>query len=472
MYENQYYNVKPSEQFYEQSVNVAPPQTTDTVSITTTGVLSPNTSNISNSNVTTQYPNNYANYYDPQYNAYASSGYNAYAYTPYYANSFNNGYQYQDKFYNANSNFQQFSSDPQSQAKPASPGPNSQYANINSGTDLTPEKQNDSGIDVISPQLASVSANNVYESHSYTQLQQQNQVYMTPKVEETRVLAPPTSSITSSITETTDESIDDDEDSDSDDESDEFESSKENLNEKCSEISSKASGKSKNGGSSSLSNQKSGTPTKPPKPYLEIIADAVLSSKVKMMQLHEIYHYMENKYEYFFKNVNKSWRNSVRHNLSLNECFVKAGRGSNGKGNYWKIHPLCEKEFIRGCFRRKSFKQLIRAGSAQANHHNHHHASHLTYSLPVDYALNFRTMVPPPLPQQFLTSSSASNLSSFQYPVFTHEQMQQQQQPLQQQPQNHSYAYSNVSKSSQQGNDASSSSITKGNATGFHPYRI
>ena len=103
--------------------------------------------------------------------------------------------------------------------------------------------------------------------------------------------------------------------------------------------------------------------SKPPKPYLEIIADAILSVNVRMMQLHEIYNFMENKYQYFAKNVNKSWRNSVRHNLSLNECFVKAGRGSNGKGNYWRIHPLCEKEFIRGNFRRKSFKKLIKAGS-------------------------------------------------------------------------------------------------------------
>lgn len=39
------------------------------------------------------------------------------------------------------------------------------------------------------------------------------------------------------------------------------------------------------------------------------------------------------RYRYFAEEVNKSWRNSVRHNLSLNECFVKAGRGANGKGH-------------------------------------------------------------------------------------------------------------------------------------------
>jgi hypothetical protein len=128
--------------------------------------------------------------------------------------------------------------------------------------------------------------------------------------------------------------------------------------QKCDEEESEEEDEKENTKSSNKSNDVS----KPPKPYLEIIADAILSSKVRMMQLHEIYDFMANKYQYFAKNVNKSWRNSVRHNLSLNECFTKAGRGSNGKGNYWKIHPLCEKEFIRGNFRRKTFKKLIKMG--------------------------------------------------------------------------------------------------------------
>lgn len=126
-----------------------------------------------------------------------------------------------------------------------------------------------------------------------------------------------------------------------------------------------------------------------------------------MMQLHEIYAFMEAKYKYFAMNVNKSWRNSVRHNLSLNECFVKAARGTNGKGNYWRIHPLCEREFIRGNFRRKTFKQLIRAGG---HHHLQRNASMLVpghvyqgfTSLPVDYTVygtsSISAMFPPPVP--------------------------------------------------------------------------
>lgn len=144
--------------------------------------------------------------------------------------------------------------------------------------------------------------------------------------------------------------------------------------------------------------------SKPPKPYLEIIADAILSTNVKMMQLHEIYQIMENKFQYFAKNINKSWRNSVRHNLSLNECFVKAGRGSNGKGNYWKIHPLCEKEFIRGNFRRKSFKQLIRAGANQ----NRTAAPQMPFT---DYPLNYQNM-PPTLPSQLVNQFSQAQMNT------------------------------------------------------------
>ncbi len=301
-------------------------------------------------------------------------------------------------------------------------------------------------------------------------------------VETDAVNCPPVSaSITSSITETTDESLDNDDDVDEseEEESDEYndESSKENLNEKVSKTTTTAT----NASTTKKSGSNINTPIKPPKPYLEIIADAILSCKVKMMQLHEIYHYMESKYEYFVKNVNKSWRNSVRHNLSLNECFVKAGRGSNGKGNYWKIHPLCEKEFIRGCFRRKSFKQLIRAGSAAANsaanshsHQNNH--SMAPYALPIDYALNFRSMVPPPLPQQFLNSSAANSasLNSFQYPVFNNNNNIS----------NHQSEHSFTNQAQHQQNNfgyvATSTkpidNVAKGEQTttsvGFHPYRI
>ena len=77
---------------------------------------------------------------------------------------------------------------------------------------------------------------------------------------------------------------------------------------------------------------------KPTQSYVAIIAMAILESKYKKLVLSDIYKYILEKYPYF-KDKGQGWRNSVRHNLSLNQCFAKAGRAENGKGNYWTIHP-------------------------------------------------------------------------------------------------------------------------------------
>jgi hypothetical protein len=212
---------------------------------------------------------------------------------------------------------------------------------------------NDSGIDVISPQLPLNSFNS-----SSTSISKHNQSASNNQFESRTNLQ---------------QSIDQDsQDVDEEDDDEIEEANKENKS-------------SRSDKSTELS------AAKPPKPYLEIIADAVLSCNVRMMQLHEIYNYMESRYPYFAKNINRSWRNSVRHNLSLNECFAKAGRGSNGKGNYWRIHPLVEKEFIRGNFRRKTFKKLIKVGSM--NRLNGY-AHPMSFTNPMEYCTNYQSNLP------------------------------------------------------------------------------
>ncbi|CAB02761.2 Fork-head domain-containing protein [Caenorhabditis elegans] len=98
---------------------------------------------------------------------------------------------------------------------------------------------------------------------------------------------------------------------------------------------------------------------KPQHSYIGLIAMAILSSPQKKMVLAEVYEWIMNEYPYF-RSRGAGWRNSIRHNLSLNDCFVKAGRAANGKGHYWAVHPACVKDFERGDFRRRRAQRKVR----------------------------------------------------------------------------------------------------------------
>lgn len=78
---------------------------------------------------------------------------------------------------------------------------------------------------------------------------------------------------------------------------------------------------------------------KPPHSYIGLIAMAILNGIEQQKTLSEIYEWIIKNYPYF-KWRGTGWRNSIRHNLSLNDCFIKSNRASNGKGHYWTIHPV------------------------------------------------------------------------------------------------------------------------------------
>jgi len=81
---------------------------------------------------------------------------------------------------------------------------------------------------------------------------------------------------------------------------------------------------------------------------------AIQSSPAKKLTLSEIYSFLQTRFE-FFRGSYQGWKNSVRHNLSLNECFIKLpkGLGRPGKGHYWTIDPASEFMFEEGSFRRR-----------------------------------------------------------------------------------------------------------------------
>jgi forkhead box protein F len=108
--------------------------------------------------------------------------------------------------------------------------------------------------------------------------------------------------------------------------------------------------------------------------YIALIVMAINSTPTKKMTLSEIYAFLQQSFP-FFRSTYMGWKNSVRHNLSLNECFIKLPKamgkfskkifyciykkkfffllGRAGKGHYWTIAPDSDCMFDDNCMRRR-----------------------------------------------------------------------------------------------------------------------
>ncbi|KAH3859182.1 forkhead box protein N3-like isoform X2 [Dreissena polymorpha] len=81
--------------------------------------------------------------------------------------------------------------------------------------------------------------------------------------------------------------------------------------------------------------------SKPPYSFSCLIFMSLEESPTKMLPVKDIYHWILSHFPYF-QNAPTGWKNSVRHNLSLNKCFKKVDkdRGQTiGKGSLWCVDP-------------------------------------------------------------------------------------------------------------------------------------
>ena len=176
-------------------------------------------------------------------------------------------------------------------------------------------------------------------------------------------------------------------------------------------------------GTSTLSQQKRRfAEVKPPYSYIALITMAIESSSVGMMTLNEIYHFIEERFPYFKENTQR-WQNSIRHNLSLNDCFIKVSRSDSakqaGKGNYWALHPKAGDMFGNGSFLRRSkrFKSASPKDNKNTTSNNNNNSSNDS---------NAASSSSSSSSSPSLSTSPVSSTSSLSSPTFLQMQSQSQ----------------------------------------------
>ncbi|CAD7079365.1 unnamed protein product [Hermetia illucens] len=74
---------------------------------------------------------------------------------------------------------------------------------------------------------------------------------------------------------------------------------------------------------------------------------AIRASPNRRSTLAEIYNYIEKHFAYY-RTCKTDWQNAIRHNLSMNEYFVRSPRELDepGRGGYWSLSFAGQHSFV------------------------------------------------------------------------------------------------------------------------------